>query len=62
MSKKEMTKEVTFDDLVDSGVNQILRVFGKGEDLRGAVWSIVAGTTNWATEQEKTRTKKKKNG
>ncbi|KKM06003.1 hypothetical protein LCGC14_1748320 [marine sediment metagenome] len=48
-------KEVTFEELVDSGVQQIIRAFGKGEDLHGAVWAIVTGTANWADDCAKKR-------
>lgn len=48
-------KKITFEDLVENGVGQILKSFGKGEDLRGAVWSICAAATLW---QEDSKTKK----
>lgn len=57
MAKK---KEVTFDDLVDSGIHQIIRSFGKGEDLRGAVWAIVNDAAYWGGEQAETRLKAEK--
>ncbi len=44
-------KALTFTDLVDSGVLSIIRAFGKGEDLRGAVWGIVNGTCNWVAQK-----------
>ncbi len=56
---KEKEKEVTFEDLVNNGILQIARAFGKGEDLRGAVWAICAGTANWSEDQVK---KRKDNG
>ncbi len=46
-------KKVVFDDLVDHGVLTIGRAFGKGEDLRGAVWAIVAGACNWECQRIK---------
>lgn len=52
-------KETTFEDLVDNGILQIARAFGKGEDLRGAVWAICAGTANWATQETEKRLKEK---
>lgn len=35
------------DEMVDSAVLRIIRAFGKGEDLRGACWSIVNSSVNW---------------
>lgn len=46
-------KEVTFKDLIDDGVLQIIRAFGKGEDLQGAMWNIVNRATNWGADQAK---------
>ncbi len=51
MAKKQ--EEMTFEDLVDEGVKAIIRSFGKGEDLRGAVWYICTATTIWADENAK---------
>ena len=55
-----MNKDITFDQMVDSAVAQVIRSFGKGEDLRGACWCIVSSTARWAQEQEKERKKGKK--
>ena len=44
-------KELTFDDLVEEGVKAILRAFGKGEDLDGAVYYIVNGTAQWSYDR-----------
>ena len=46
-------KGPSFSDLVDTGVLTIGRAFGKGEDLRGSVWSIVAGTCNWMAQKQR---------
>jgi len=40
----------TFDDMVDYGVSQVIKAFGKGEDLRGAVSSIVMVTAQWGAD------------
>lgn len=48
MAKKE---EMTFEDMVDEGVKAVIRSFGKGEDLHGAVWYIVNATARWAHEK-----------
>ncbi len=48
-------KDITFDDMVENAVSQVIRAFGKGEDLRGACYSIVMATSIWAVEREKER-------
>lgn len=53
MTKKTKEKELTFEDLIDAGVLQIIRTLGKGEDLRAAVWAICASTANWSEDQAK---------
>lgn len=53
-------KETTFDDLVDNGIHQILHSFGKGEDLRGAVWAIVNSAAHWGSHKAEARLKAEK--
>lgn len=48
-----MTKRLTHDELIEDGISQILRAFGKGEDLRGAVWYIVTASAQWGADYEK---------
>lgn len=55
-----MTQPPTFDELVDNAVAQIIRAFGKGEDLRGACWAIVNGTARWVIAEEERRKLEKK--
>ena len=50
-----MKKKVEFEDLVQDGVRRILLSFGKGEDLRGAVWGIVNGACLWSREETEER-------
>lgn len=40
-------KRLTHQEMVDEGVKVIIRAFGKGEDLHGAVWQIVTSTAMW---------------
>ncbi len=53
MKRSEVKTPPTFDQLVDNAVAQIIRAFGKGEDLRGACWAIVNGSANWGATIEK---------
>ncbi len=46
-------KRLTYDELVDEGVKAIIRSFGRGEDLRGAVSFIVRATALWVEEDNK---------
>ena len=41
-------KPLTYDEMVDEGVGLVIRAFGKGEDLRGAISVLVSGTALWA--------------
>ncbi len=50
-------KKLTFDEMVDEGVKAIIRAFGKGEDLRGAVAYIVCGTAQWTATNIKEKEK-----
>lgn len=50
-------KLLTFDEMVDEGVKAIIRAFGKGEDLRGAVFYIVQGTSQWTADVLKEKEK-----
>jgi len=40
-------KRLTYDEMVDEGVKLVIRAFGKGEDLRGAVSLLISGTSLW---------------
>lgn len=51
-------KRLTYDEMVDEGVKTIIRAFGKGEDLHGAVWQIVTGTALWTEANLKAAKKK----
>ena len=53
MERDVETNRTSFDDLVTNGIQQILLSFGKGEDLRSAVWAIVVSTCNWCDKQDK---------
>ena len=55
-----MAKKIKFEDLVDDGIRQILRAFGKGEDLHGAVWAIVNNAAYWGDRQAEVRLKAEK--
>ena len=46
-------KDLTFDDMVEYAVSRVIRAFGKGEDLRGACYSIVRASAQWALDVEK---------
>ena len=48
-------KDITFNEMVDNAVSQVIRAFGKGEDLHGACYSIVNATAVWAQDREKER-------
>jgi len=52
-------KRLTHAEMVDAGVQTIIRAFGKGEDLHGAVWQIVTGVSIW-TERNLEEAEKKK--
>lgn len=54
---KKTQDEITFEDLIDEGVKAIIRSFGKGEDLRGAVWYICTATARWADENARKKSK-----
>jgi len=56
---KEKEKEILFDDLINYGVSQILRAFGKGEDLRGAVAAICDNSAKWGADLADKRSKKR---
>lgn len=47
-------KEVSdFDKQVEAGVRDIIKAFGKGEDLRGAVSLIVDRSARWGYDNAK---------
>ena len=52
---KEIEKDghPTMDDMVEYGVARVIEAFGKGENLRGAVYSIVNASAHWGAENEK---------
>lgn len=52
-------KRLTHEEMVDEGVKAVIRAFGKGEDLRGAVWQIVTGTALWTEANLKEEKRKK---
>ena len=52
-------KDITFDDMVESAVSRVIQAFGKGEDLRGACYSIVMATSIWAQDKDR---EERKNG
>lgn len=51
-------KRRTHEEMVDEGVKTIIRAFGKGQDLHGAVWQIVTGTALWTEANLKARKSK----
>ena len=53
-------KRLTHAEMVDAGVQTIIRAFGKGEDLHGAVWQIVTGVSIWTERNLEEAEKKKK--
>ena len=57
MPKEE---EVTFQDMVDWGIQRIIKAFGKGEDLQGAVFGIVQGAAAWGSERTEKRLREEK--
>jgi len=52
-------EKLSYDDLVQDGVAAILRSFGKGEDLRGAVAYIIQASAQWGADNAKARESKK---
>ena len=52
-------KRLTYDEMVDEGVKLVIRAFGKGEDLRGAISVLVSGTALWAEANLKAEKKGK---
>lgn len=54
MSTKE-TDVPTTEDMIQMGIRQIIRAFGKGEDLRGAVGGIVLQSAAWGADNYKRR-------
>jgi len=52
-------EKLSYDDLVQDGVAAILRSFGKGEDLRGAVAYIIQASAQWGADNAKAQESKK---
>lgn len=49
----EGDKHPSMDDMVEFGISRVLEAFGKGENLRSAVFSIVNASAHWGAENEK---------
>ncbi len=49
----EKDDHLTFDDMVEFAIGRVITAFGKGEDLRGAMWLVVNSSANWGAENEK---------
>lgn len=49
-TREQHNKEVTLDQMVEFGIGRILQAFGKGEDLKGAVTSIVIASAQWGRD------------
>jgi len=53
MSKKKVDKgpkSLTFDEMVDQGVEVMLRALGKGSDLRSSISLIINSSACWGAE------------
>lgn len=55
MTKKiaEGDKHPTMDEMVEFGIARVIEAFGKGENLRGAIWLITNSAAHWGAENEK---------
>lgn len=43
----------SMDDMVEYGIARVIEAFGKGENLHGAVYSIVNASAHWGARNEK---------
>jgi hypothetical protein len=52
-SSDKKVDHATFEDMVEFAISQVISAFGKGENLRGAMWLVVNSSANWGAENEK---------
>lgn len=55
MATKDAKKDdhPTMEEMVEYGISKVIEAFGKGENLRGAVYSIVHHSAHWGVENHK---------
>lgn len=44
--------KISFDELVDDGIQQVNYALNKGQDLRGAIRNIICGARIWHESQK----------
>lgn len=49
----EKDDHASMDEMVEYGIARVIEAFGKGENLRGAIYSIVNASAHWGAENEK---------